>query len=67
MKKYAIVKNGVVENIIEYEEQPTTPPPGFEDGYEAIQAEAVNPGWLYQNGEFINTTPVVPLSIVEAT
>jgi hypothetical protein len=30
MKKYAIVKDNLVVNVIEYESQPTTPPPGFE-------------------------------------
>jgi hypothetical protein len=30
--KYAIVKDGVVVNVIEYEEQPSTPPAGFEEG-----------------------------------
>ena len=67
MKRYAIVKNGVVQNVIEYEEQPTSPPPGFEDGYEAIQADAVSPGWLYENGQFTNPNPVVDLPIIEAT
>jgi hypothetical protein len=57
MKRYAIVKNGVVENVIEYEAQPTTPPSGFEEGYEAIQSDVVGLGWLYQNNEFIDSTP----------
>jgi hypothetical protein len=55
--KYAIVKDGVVVNVIEYEEQPTTPPPGFDDGHVAIQAERVNPGWVYANGEFTDPNP----------
>ena len=29
MNKYAIVKDGVVVNVIEYESQPSTPPAGF--------------------------------------
>lgn len=57
--KYAIVKNGVVVNIIEYEEQPTTPPPGFADGHTAIQADRVSPGWTYANGEFTDPNPPV--------
>jgi hypothetical protein len=52
MQRYAIVKDGVVVNIIEYASQPTTPPPGFEDGHVAIQADAVSPGWHYTNGQF---------------
>lgn len=55
--KYAIVKDGVVVNIIEYEAQPSTPPPGFETGYVAIQAAAVSPGWHYANGTFTNPNP----------
>jgi hypothetical protein len=55
--RYAIVKNGVVVNIIEYETQPTTPPPGFEAGHLAIQADAVNPGWTYANSTFTNPNP----------
>jgi hypothetical protein len=57
MNKYAIVKDGVVVNLIEYEEQPTTPPPGFEAGYVAIQTNAANPGWHYANGQFTDPNP----------
>ena len=59
MNKYAIVKDGVVVNTIEYQEQPTTPPPGFEDGHVAIQADAVSPGWHYANGQFTDHNPLV--------
>ena len=55
--KYAIVKNGVVVNVIEYESQPTTPPPGFESGHVAIQADNVSIGWTYVNGQFTNPIP----------
>jgi hypothetical protein len=55
--KYAIVKNGVVVNVIEYEAQPSTPPPGFEAGHVAIQADAVSPGWHYINGQFTDPNP----------
>ena len=57
MHTYAIIKDGKVENIIEYDAQPTTPPPGFEGGYIAVQADMVSPGWLYENGAFVDTTP----------
>jgi len=59
MKTYAIINSGVVVNIIEYDSQPTTPPPGFDDGYIAVQADRVSPGWLYENGAFIDTTPPI--------
>lgn len=55
--KYAIVKDGVVVNVIEYEAQPSTPPPGFEAGHVAIQADRVDPGWHYANGTFTNPNP----------
>ena len=57
MNKYAIIHNGSVVNIIEYEDQPSTPPAGFEDGHVAIQADAVNIGWTYANGTFTNPNP----------
>jgi len=59
MQTYAIIKGNRVENIIEYDAQPTTPPPGFDDGYIAVQADRVSPGWLYENGAFVDTTPPV--------
>jgi hypothetical protein len=57
MNKYAIVKDGVVVNVIEYESQPSTPPAGFEAGHVAIQADRVSPGWVYANGEFTDPNP----------
>lgn len=59
MNKYAIVKDGVVINVIEYPEQPTTPPPGFEAGHVAIQANHVSPGWHYADGTFTDPNPPV--------
>ena len=55
--KYAIVKDGAVVNVIEYEEQPSTPPAGFEDGHVAVQADNVSIGWTYANGQFTNPNP----------
>jgi len=59
MERYAIIKNGIVVNTIEYEEQPTNPPAGFEDGYIAIQTDQASIGWVYTNGTFTNPNPVV--------
>ena len=56
--KYAIVKDGVVVNTIEYAEQPTTPPPGFEEGYAAIQSNEASTGWTYADGQFTNPVPI---------
>ena len=55
--RYAIIKDGVVINVIEYTEQPITPPPGFEDGHVAVQANNANIGWTYVNGQFTNPNP----------
>jgi hypothetical protein len=54
---YAIIKDGVVVNVIEYDQQPSTPPAGFEDGHEAIQADRVNIGWVYVNETFTDPNP----------
>lgn len=59
MHKYAIIKNGIVINVIEYDAQPTMPPPGFDTGHEAIQADRVNLGWVYANGMFSDPNPPV--------
>jgi hypothetical protein len=63
--KYAIVKDGVVINVIEYKEQPSTPPDGFDEGHVAIQADAVSPNWHYKNGQFTNPNP--PETVVMPT
>ena len=66
MKRYAIVKNGIVENVIEYNEQPTNPPAGFDESYLAIQVDFVSIGWLYENGSFTNPIPPQELPSLEA-
>jgi len=63
MDRYAIVKDGVVVNVIEYEAQPTTPPPGFEEGHVAIKADRVSPGWKYENGKFFDPNPPEPIEM----
>ena len=68
--RYAIVKNNMVVNVVEYEEQPSTPPDGFEDGHVAVQADNVSIGWTYANGQFTNPNPpeqaqVNPVSLTD--
>jgi hypothetical protein len=59
MKRYAIVKNGVVLNAIEYAEQPIGTPLGLEEGAVAISEMFAGPGWLYSDGVFTNPNPVI--------
>lgn len=57
MERYAIVKDGVVVNVIEYATAPSNPPPGFESGHLAIKDSASSPGWVYSNGQFTDPNP----------
>lgn len=51
--RYAIIENTNVINIIDYDEQPNNPPPGFEVGIIAVQSDIALPGWTYNGIEFI--------------
>lgn len=55
--KHAIIKDGVVINVIEYHQTIQGTPPGFEDGVIAIPADNVSPGWHYANGTFTDPNP----------
>jgi hypothetical protein len=57
MNKYAIIKNGLVINYIEYETQPENPPPSFEEGTIAILNNNVGVGYTYANGVFTPPQP----------
>lgn len=57
MQRYAIIKDGNVVNVIEYESQPSNPPPGFDDTYIAVQSDVASVGWTYNNGVFIKPQP----------
>ena len=65
--RYAIVKNNSVVNVIEYEQQPSTPPDGFDEGYVAIQADNVSIGWIYSDGKFTDPNPQEPTNSVSLT
>jgi hypothetical protein len=58
LQNYAIIDGINVINIVEYEEQPSSPPPGFEYPIIAVQSDIAGIGWTYVNGQFIN--PYVP-------
>ncbi len=59
MKRYAIINDQNVINVIEYETAPSNPPPGFESPIIAVQSDVAGPGWEYINGHFV--APVVPV------
>lgn len=59
MQRYAIVKDGVVLNCVDYAEQPIGTPPGFEENAVAIQDDRASPGWIYVDGVFTNPNPPV--------
>jgi hypothetical protein len=59
MQRYAIVKDGVVLNAVEYAEQPAGTPPGFAEGTVAILNSTAAPGWLYANSVFTNPNPII--------
>jgi hypothetical protein len=61
MERYAIVKNGIVLNAVEYPEKPIGTPPGFDEGAVAIKDSWAAVGWVYANGVFTNPTPPAPL------
>lgn len=60
LTRYAIIDGNDVVNIIEYEQPPGNPPPGFPDNFIAVQSDTAGPGWKYENGVFINTNPPPP-------
>ena len=57
MNKYAIIQNGLVINYIEYETQPSNPPPSFEEGTIAVLNNSVGVGYTYNDGVFTAPKP----------
>lgn len=60
MNRYAIIDGINVINVIEYETQPSNPPPGFENPIIAVQSDVASPGWTYVDGQFIAPLPPQP-------
>lgn len=60
LQNYAIIDGINVINVIEYEEQPSSPPPGFDEPIIAVQSDVAGPGWTYVDGQFIAPTPPAP-------
>lgn len=57
MQRYAIIKDGLVVNVIEYESQPSNPPPAFDDTHIAIQSDIAGTGFTYENELFTAPKP----------
>lgn len=61
--RYAIIDGINVINVIDYDEQPSNPPPGFESPIIAVQSNIAGPGWTYVDGVFI--APPMPIPTPE--
>jgi hypothetical protein len=57
MQRYAIIQNNIVVNVIEYEQEPSNPPEGFDETHIAIQSDNANPNDTYLNGIFTAQQP----------
>ena len=53
LQNYAIIDGINVISIIQYEEQPSNPPPSFESPIIAVQSDTASIGWTYVDGQFI--------------
>lgn len=51
--RYAIIDGINVINVVEYENPPGNPPPGFSDNIIAVESAVVSPGWTYVDDKFI--------------
>jgi hypothetical protein len=60
--RYAIIDGIDVINVIDYDEQPSNPPPGFEEPIIAVQSDVASPGWTYVDGLFIAPPTPMPIS-----
>lgn len=64
MKRYVIIKDGVVLNAVEYETQPIGTPAGFEEGAVAIPDLWASVGWTYADGVFTEPQPYPSWTLV---
>jgi hypothetical protein len=65
MEIYAIIKDGAVINTIEYAEQPSNPPPSFEEGVIAVLANGAGVGYTYTNNIFTAPQPFPSWTLVD--
>ncbi len=52
MSRYVIIKDNKIINVVDYESQPSNPPPGFGSGHIAVQHDQAGSNWTYNNGVF---------------
>lgn len=64
MQKYAIIQNGIVVNTIEYESQPSNPPPSFDETHIAVQTDLAGVGFTYANDVFTPPQPYLSWTLV---
>ena len=67
MARYAIIDGKNVINVIDYDEPPSNPPPGFTDPIIALQSDIASPGWIYENNTFIAPPELPPIITPELT
>ena len=66
MDMYAIIYNNSVVNIIEYDSQPSNPPPGMENGYFAVLLPIdCGIGYTYNNGIFTAPQPYPSWTLID--
>jgi hypothetical protein len=63
MKNFAIINNGIVENIIVWDTSNAYSPAG--EAIEIPEGSFVNIGFLYQDGQFIDPNPIVEEPITQ--
>ena len=64
MAQYAIIQNGTVVNLVDYDEPPQTPIAGFPDDAIAVLSSNAGPGWTYNNNIFTAPQPFPSWSLV---
>lgn len=69
LQRFAIVDTVTKQilSVVEYEEQPPSPPPGFPEGSEAIAHEGVSADWTFDGVDFTPPPEPTPPSVVPQT
>lgn len=59
MKRWAVISDGIVRNIIAWDGVSEWSPPNIEDIVIEIEDKPVSIGWIYNGSEFIDPNPVI--------